>query len=190
MLLDTHLLGRIVATVVGGVVVALILRTIERRVRLVAYYGHVGGEFHIQPIGTNPAFLVRTHSIVIKNTGGLPAHNVRVPHRVSFSASTVNVSISLGVNYTASTLPGGADETVFPILVPGQEVTMSYLYLPPLTWNQINLPITCDEGMARVLSVLPTRQLTRWQLWLLRILVAIGALTALYFIALAARFAF
>ena len=32
-------------------------------------------------------------------------------------------------------------------------------HLPPLTWNQINFQIACDEGMARILRIFPTPNL-------------------------------
>jgi hypothetical protein len=184
--LDVSLIQRIAEPVIIGVLLTLALRLIERRVRLSVFYGHVG-EFRTQPSGNIPAFVVHTHSVVIRNSGKLAAHNVRVPHAVSLGAPNVNVSVNRGVNFTQSTLQSGSDELLFPILVPGQQVTISYLYYPPLIWSQINLPVTCDEGMARVLNVLPTPQLRPWQLWLLRVLVIIGAITVLLLVAYVAH---
>lgn len=165
---------------------ALILRFIERRARLFVYYGHVGN-FQIQPTAQNPAFDIFTHSVVIRNGGKLAAHNVRVPH-ARLPGAILNVSVSPGINFTKS-LPSGSDEILFPILVAGQQATISYLYYPPLTWNLINLPITCDEGVARVLNVLPTRQLRTWQLWLLWALMIVGAITVLFFLVHLAQWA-
>lgn len=83
------------------------------------------------------------------------------------------------MNYTQSTLRGGGDEILIPVLAPRQQVTISYLYYPPLRFDQINLAIRCDEGLARQLNVLPTPQMRRWRLWLLRVLIAIGAITVI-----------
>jgi hypothetical protein len=184
---DLSLITRIAEPVIGGVFLALILRFIERRARLFVYYGHVGN-FQIQPTAQNPAFDIFTHSVVIRNGGKLAAHNVRVPH-ARLPGAILNVSVSPGINFTKSTLPSGSDEILFPILVAGQQATISYLYYPPLTWNLINLPITCDEGVARVLNVLPTRQLRTWQLWLLWALMIVGAITVLFFLVHLAQWA-
>jgi hypothetical protein len=173
---------KIAEPVLGGVAVALIIRAIERRARarLTVFYGHVA-RFRIQPTAaTAMQFDVHTHSIVIKNGGRLPAHNVRVPHALPFSLSAINVFVDPGINYTQSTLPGGGDEILIPILVAGQQAAIHYLYYPPLTFNQINLAITCDEGIARALTVLPTIQLRPWQLWSMRALLLVGAITVVY----------
>jgi hypothetical protein len=66
------------------------------------------------------------------------------------------------------------------VLVPGQQVTVAYLYFPPLLYHQINLLVSSDEGMARVISVLPTPQFSRSRLAVLWILVFVGAVTSLY----------
>ena len=72
---------------------------------------------------------------------------------------------------------------MFPVLVPGQQVTVSYLYFPPLLYHQINLPITSNEGMARVINMLPTPQLPRWRLAVWWVLAFVGVITSLYFVA-------
>jgi hypothetical protein len=53
----------------------------------------------------------------------------------------------------------------------------------PATNTSRTLRIACDEGMARVLRILPTPQLRRWQLSLLRNLIVIGAIAVVYFLA-------
>lgn len=45
-------------------------RVLERRTRLVVYYGNVG--YFKLPTGD-----VHTHTVVVRNAGKLPAHNVR-----------------------------------------------------------------------------------------------------------------
>jgi hypothetical protein len=179
MAFDLSLIQRIAEPVIGGVVLAVILRAIERRARLTAYYGHVG-RFRIQPTAAAPSFDVHTHTVVIKNGGRLPAHNVRMPHPLPFGMNAINVFVDPGINYSQSTLPSGGDEILFPVLVAGQQVTVHYLYYPPLTFQQINLPISCDEGMARAVTVLPAVQLRRWQSWSLRVLMVAGAIAIIF----------
>jgi hypothetical protein len=162
MAVDLSLGGvRILENFVGG----LLNRIVERRPRLIAYYGHVGVFQISPPAGAQPpgqTIIVHTHTVVIGNTGGLPAHNVRVPHRGLLAGHGINVSVDPGVNYWTHILPGGQEEILFPILVSKQQVTISYLYQPPITYHVINLPIRCDEGMARQVNVLPTPQSPRW----------------------------
>jgi hypothetical protein len=173
------LIQRVAGPFVCGVILALILRTIKRRARLIVFYGHVG-HFRIQPTpSVSVPFGLHTHSVVIKNGGRLQAHNIRVPHALSFGLNAINAFVDQGINYTESVLPGGGDEILFPVMPVGQQVTIHHLYYPPLTWHQINLPINCDEGLARVVTVLPTVQLKRWQLWSSRALIVIGAISVL-----------
>ena len=61
-----------------------------------------------------------------------------------------------------SDLPGGGQEILFPSLVPNEQITVSYLYLPPVTWDQINLGVKSDEGFAKVIRVIPMRLYPKW----------------------------
>lgn len=175
---DLSLVWRVAEPIIGGVALNLILRAIERRARVVVYYGHVG-EFQIQPTQHNTAFGVHTHSVVIRNAGRLPARNIRVPHRLSLKGATVNVSVYPPTSYTQTMLPNGADEFLFPTLGPGQEITIFYLYYPPLTFQQINAPITSDEGMARVLTVIPRPLPPKWLQGILWALVTVGSISVI-----------
>jgi hypothetical protein len=179
--IDIALVERIVEPVVGGLLLALVLRLIERRARVVVFYGHIGF-FQLHPSANGPGGAVHTHTVVIRNAGRLTAHNVRVPHKVSLAAANINVSVLPQINYSVQPLPTGGDEILFPTLVPGQMLTISYLYYPPVAWNQIHEPVRSDEGMARELNVLPTAQLRPWQLRGLWALVIIGAITSIYLI--------
>jgi hypothetical protein len=181
MVIDFSLFGRIAESLVILFLGGFVGRLIERRPRVSVFYGHIG-EFQLQPSGTLPGGAVHTHSVVVRNTGKLAARNVRLPHRLAL-APPLNFSVLPPTAFTRSPLSGGGEEIVFPTLVPGQQVTVSYLYFPPLLYTQINLPISSDEGMARVLSVLPTPQRPRWQLAILWVLVFIGVVTSVYLVA-------
>jgi hypothetical protein len=170
---------RIVENLVGG----LLNRIVERRSRLIAFYGHIG-RFQLPPPpnappGAPPAHL-HTHTVVVRNVGGLSAHNVRVPHAGALAAANVHVYVEPGVNYSTQKLPGGEEEILFPILVSKQQVTISYLYFPPLTFHSINLPIRSDEGYARTVYVLPTVQPPRWLSVVVFALALIGLATVAY----------
>lgn len=178
MLIDFSLFGRIAEPLVILVLGTFIGRWIEKRPRLVVYYGHVG-EFQLQPSGQYPSATVHTHSVVIKNTGKLAARNVRLPHNIPLKPP-LNFSVQPPTDFTRKPLESGGEQITFPVLVPGQQVTVSYLYFPPLHYTQINRQISSDEGMARQLNVLPTPQQPRWRLAILWFLVFIGVVTLVY----------
>jgi hypothetical protein len=181
MVIDFSLFGRIAEAVIIAVLGGFAGRAIERRPRVVVFYGHVGA-FQLQPSGQLPGGGVHTHSVVIKNTGKLAARNVRLPHRLALTPP-LNFYVDPPTDFTRTPLAGGGEQITFPVLVPGQQVTVSYLYFPPLHFSQINLPISSDEGMARVLNVLPTPQLPRWRLAILWALAFVGVITTVYLLA-------
>jgi hypothetical protein len=120
--------------------------------------------------------VVHTHAVVVRNVGRLPARNVRLGHNVlppNFTIYPPRLS-------RIERLPGDRNEIVFDTLVPGEQLTISYLYQPPLTWNQINTDVRSDEGLAQVINVLPARQYPKWLIRVLTFLLIIGAVASLY----------
>ena len=67
-----------------------------------------------------------------------------------------------------------------PVLVPGEEVTVSYLYFPPLTFAGVNAGIKCDQGFARAIPVLLQRQYSKWVNSVVAVLMLLGLITVLY----------
>ena len=57
---------------------AFLNRVTERRPRIVTYLGHISAHRAQQQDGTH--LDVFTHSVVLKNTGRMPARNVRISH--------------------------------------------------------------------------------------------------------------
>lgn len=165
MPIDWPIAGEIAKAIVVSAVSIGLSRILERRSKLVAYFGHVS-EFTL--VANQPR--VHTHAVVVRNTGKKPAHNVRMAHQVL----PPNVSVLPLVQYTTIALPGGGAELLFPILVPGEQITVSYLYFAPLTFNQINRGVKSDEGFAKPIDVLPTPQLPKWQQRLLQVLLIVG----------------
>ena len=174
MVFDISLAASIAEKVLLAVVGVVAARWFERRPRLAVFYGHVG-TFRLPSTPQTPnGVVINTHTVVIRNSGKLAAHNVRVPHRGALEAAGIYVSVDQGVNYDRNTLPGGEVEIVFPLLVPRQQVTLSYLYFAPITFNVINMPVTSDEGLAKVLNVLPTPQFPKWVIAILWVLIVVG----------------
>lgn len=117
-----------------------------------------------------------THSLVVRNGGKLPAHNVRIVHKM-----LPDYHIYPNLQYSEIKMTGSAGELLFPILVPNEQVTISYLYFPPNGYTDINDYVKSDEGFAKFIEVMPTLIFPKWFLWLLLVFVFIGFSTALYF---------
>ncbi len=118
---------------------------------------------------------VNTHSVVFRNAGRKTANNVRLGHNI-----LPDFQVSPDTEYTVADLPGGGKEIRFPKLVPKKQVTITYLYFPPLTWDQVHTHVESDEGPVKVLNVLPTVQLPRWVITILWLLVGYGVIGLLY----------
>jgi len=84
------------------------------------------------------------------------------------------------IEHRVDDLPGGGKEIIIPTLVPNEQVTISYLYFPPVTWNQVNGQIKSNEGLARVLQVLPTQQYPSWFNHLVAGLMLTGLIAIIY----------
>ena len=150
-MVDWGAVATIAAPLIALVAGAFLNRAIESRPRLVSYLGHVSAH-HLTPAGGTP-YDVFTHSLVLRNTGRRPANNVRLAH-----GTLPNFDVYPDVHYNVQDLPGGGKEIVFPRLTPGEQLTVSYLYFPPVTWDRVNGIIKSDEGFAKVIRVLPTQQ--------------------------------
>ena len=89
--------------------------------------------------------------------------------------------------YHVSELPGGGREILFPSLVPGEQVTVSYLYFPPVIWDQVNRSVKSDEGLAKVIQVIPMKQYPQWLNRLMAVLFFAGAISVLYVLVVLVR---
>ncbi|MDE0127992.1 MAG: hypothetical protein OXQ86_00300 [Gammaproteobacteria bacterium] len=171
---EWNVVATIAAPLIALVIGAALNRAIERRARLVTYLGHVSAHKVNQTSG--PPLDVFTHSVVLKNSGRKAAKNVKLAHSILPSFHVIP-----SVNYEIEQLPDGGANIVIPALIPDEQVTISYLYFPPTTWDKINGPIRSDEGFARVMQVLPTVQAPNWLNQILAGLALLG-LTALIYV--------
>jgi hypothetical protein len=102
-----------------------------------------------------------------------------MPHAGGLEEANIHVSVFPPTTTKREEVDGRV-VIVIPTLPPRMQVTLSYLYFPPITFNAINLLISSDEGAARVLNVLPTPQPPRWLRVILWLLIVVGAAAILY----------
>jgi hypothetical protein len=171
MEIQWSVVATIAAPVLALFVGAALDRFLERRPRLIAYFAHTSA---FRVAGATP-IQIHTHGIVVRNTGKRPAQNVRVSHYV-----LPDFNVFPDVPFQVENLPAGGRDIVFPTLVPGQQISISYLYFPPLLFNQIHSGIRHNDGFATEVSVLPTPQYSAWVLRVLRTLVVLGIIAASY----------
>jgi hypothetical protein len=182
MSIDWNLVGLLAGPVVGAVIGAWWTRKLERRPQLVSYFGHVSG-FRYHPPGGGAPFNINSHTVILRNAGSQSATNIRLHH-----ADTVPAfSIWPQVPHTVDTLPDGSQDIVIPVLVPNQEITIGYMYAPPLVVAQINAGIRCDQGFATPIPVLLQRQFPKWWNLTAFIFFLIGVVAVAYVIYLALR---
>lgn len=181
MKVDWQIVGDVIVPFVTLVLGFVLNRALESRPNVISYLGHVGS--HRVKRDDDSEYFVYTHSIIVRNAGRRPAKNVRVSHVYL----PPNVNVLPDTKYSIERTPGGGADIVFPALVPNEQVTISYLYFPPITWGQIVGTVKSDEGLAKIISVLPAQQYPTWVLRLLQALTLLGGGTVLYLISLGVR---
>jgi hypothetical protein len=174
MTIDSDVLAKIASPVLSLVLGALVKHYTEARSRVVSFVGHVSA-FTLQ--GQHP-ITVHTHSIVVRNIGRKAAKNVRLSH----GFLPENFTVYPPIQYNVEQNPKGASEIVIPILVPKEQVTISYIYFPPLIWNQINVNTKSDEGYAKIIKVIPMPHPNKAVLAGVWTLMFIGASFAFYWL--------
>jgi len=175
-----QIVGTIAAPIFALFVRAWLNRRSERSPVLTTFYGHIAA-FTVSPPGA-PQMGVHTHAVVIRNTSPRVATNVRLHH----NGRVPDVAIHPDIAHHREVLPGGTEDIVIPNLPPGRELVVSYLYFPPLFFNQINAGIDCDQGIANQIPVLLQRQLPAWIIRTNQITQILGIMFLLY---IAYRFA-
>jgi hypothetical protein len=156
------------------IITIIINQIIERRPHLVSYLGHLS----FFPVKEANSFL-STHSIILKNTGRKSAINVRVGH---YNLPD-NYVVVPPTKFTIEPLSNDGREIVFPIIVPKEEITISYLYSNPVTFDNVKpIYLKSDEGFAKILNAIPTPQPQKWVVRLAQFLMLAGISISVYFI--------
>jgi hypothetical protein len=172
--LDSEIIAKVAGPILSLVLGVVIKHYTEARSKLISFVGHTSA-FTIQ--GDVPT-VVHTHAIVVRNAGRKAATNVRLTHAVL----PPNITVYPPVQYSVERNPEGAGEILFPVLVPREQVTVSYLYFPPLVWSQINSNTKSDEGFAKIVNAIPTPQPSKTLLAALLFLMFVGASFLFYWL--------
>jgi len=175
MTIDWVAVATIAAPIIALFVGIWVNRHFESRPILITYFGHVAA-FRVQP-PTGEPFEVHTHSVVLQNSGRRSATNVRLHH-----GFLPDFTIWPQPQHTVETLTDGSRDIVIPTLVPGEQVTVSYLYFAPRTFVEVNAGIKCDQGLAQQIPVLLQREYPRSLNVAASVLMLVGLISTVYVI--------
>ena len=173
MNIDWNALATIASPIFALFVGVWVNRKFENRPCLISYFSHVSA-FKLTPSG-GQAMGINTHTVVLRNTGRRSATGIRIHHNL-----LPDFNIWPIVAYSIDTLPDGTQDIVIPTLVPGEEITISYLYFHPITVGQVNAGIKWDQGFAQQITVLLQKQFPKWVNRILAFLVVTGAVAIVY----------
>lgn len=173
MTIEWTAVATIAAPIISLFVGVWVNRKFESRPVLISYFGHISAFRSTPPNGQ--AIQVHTHAVILRNTGRRSATNVRLHHAV-----LPDFTIWPSVVYRTEDLLDGTRDIVIPTLVPGEEVTVSYLYFPPLTAAGVNAGIKSDQGFAQAIPVLLQRQYPKWINRIVGVLLVVGVIATLY----------
>lgn len=171
-MIDLEAVAKIGSPIVTLIIGAILKHYSEKSSKVLSYIGHVSS-FTLQDEKKTSVY---THSVIVRNVGRRAATNVRLGHNFL----PVNIRVEPQINYKFETNPEGAAEIVIPTLVPKEQVTISYLYFPPITWHQINSYTKSDDGYAKIVNVIPMPQPSTAFQWANKALVLIGASFVIY----------
>ena len=171
MSLDLDVIAKLLAPLITALGGAIAKWYFEEKPKLISYLVHTSAI----PLNDPENTLVHTHSIVVRNAGKKAAHDVRIGHFVLPS-----FQISPPVSHTVIPGANNSAEILIPTLVPNDQVSIAYLYFPPVVWSQINAYAKSDEGHAKIINVIPTPQPSKVVLFFFWALVFLGASTAIY----------
>jgi len=171
---DFITIAKVISPLITLIIGVLIKHYMERRSKIISYLGHVSSF----TLNDENRTLVFTHSIIVRNAGRKTATNIRLGHNLM----PPNISLYPNIPYRIENTTGGASEIIIPQLVPKEQVTISYLYFPPDTWNKINSYTKSDEGFAKIINVIPMPKPAKLALGIVWLLMFIGASFLIYWL--------
>lgn len=110
------------ACVVAG---ALLTRWLERKPKVITFFGSISTHLVAQTDETRVQ--VHTHDLIVRNVGKRSAKNLRISHFV-----LPDYHITPRMKHEVEEIRGGNKDIVVELLHPNEQLTISYLYFPPL----------------------------------------------------------
>lgn len=172
MQFDLEVLAKLLAPIIAALVGAIIKHYFEAKPKLISYLVHASAI----PLNDGNSQIINTHSIVVRNAGKKTANNIRIGH----NTLPKSFQIYPPVSYTILSVANVSSEILIPTLVPNEQITISYLYFPPLTFNQVHAYTKSDEVLAQIINVIPTPQPAKLAIWGIWALIFVGASTICY----------
>jgi len=181
MPIPLELIAKLLSPLIAALIGLVTKRYFEERPRLITYLVQASA-IPLPDVTPPPGQIaqVNTHTIVVKNTGKKTANNIRIGHYLLPPSHQVFPPVSYEI--VKAPAPNIAAEIVIPTLVPDEQVTITYLYFYPTTWNQINSYAKSDECMAKIINIVISEQLNKTVIFLLWSLIFIGASTLIYWL--------
>ncbi|MBN8947629.1 MAG: hypothetical protein J0I74_11010 [Rhodanobacter sp.] len=155
-MVNWEIAATIAAPVVALFVGAALDRKLERKPRLISFLSHATAVRVNPPEG--PPFNINSHSVVVRNVGRLSATNVRLGH----NHLPTDFSVWPPAEHEVHRRDDDTAEIVFPTLVPNEQIVVTYLYVSPISFNQINSYTKCDHGFADVVTALTAPMQKPW----------------------------
>ena len=121
--------------------------------------------------------VVNTHQLFLRNTGGKPANNVIIGHSI-----LPNFQVFPQIQYEVIQLPGGGKAIKIPTISPREQITVNYLYYPPINLMLIQTTVKSDEGLANFQKVLLQPVSPKWLQRLIGFLALAGTATVIYWL--------
>lgn len=169
---------KLVAAPLFAIIVQYILKRYdEKGPRVIHYFQHSSAT--VVSLKEQAPIQVHSHGLIVKNVGDKPARNVKIYNARLDGESYL--SIWPDVSFEEVKLPNGGREICVPILVPNEQITLSYLYSPPVMAFQFMHTVKHDEGFSNAIAVSLTPIPSNIQLWVNRVLTFLGLSTVIYF---------
>ena len=177
MTVNWTILLQIATPIAVAVITFFVGRYFREREKLIAFFSHVATHSLNPEVEGKEVTHVLTHAVVIRNNGNRTATNVRIIHNV-----LPDFTIYPETDYEVNELPSGGKELVIPRIIPKKEYTISYLYFPPIKFDQINSSIESDTSSAKMINVRLQQIVPQWILFLFTSFLILGFIAFIYIV--------
>ena len=175
MKIDWIIVSQIAGPVIAIFVGAAINKFFSERERLIAFYGHIASHALDSVVEGKEVTRINTHTVIVRNSGRKTATNVRIRHSI-----LPDFKVYPDIDYKIEGLPGGSKDIMIPRLAPKKEITISYIYFPPTTYNQISTAIESDAGAAKIVNVRLQQIYPQWFNLTVAIIMLAGIISIIY----------